>query len=187
MKKLVLLVFVGVVGYFGYVLFERQHLASYGISDEHPIGEFEKLDAILTGELKLPKSSISTLGNSDIAPTARMYQYSDPDNRYIYLVLLLDRQSNLRGVAGWYHTPTNSPVAFFMEGHWRRTGGERSPQFGKYPAIRVPGFGGRPLLEMDKSVAQFTNGPVQGTWERSKDERSVPPGPTYEHIYLRME
>ncbi|MBI4479999.1 MAG: hypothetical protein HY651_08245 [Acidobacteria bacterium] len=175
MKKLIVLLLVVVAGYIGYVLFERQNLANYGISNEHPIGTFEKLDAMLTGDMKLPKSSTSTLGNTDITPTARMFRYRDPDNPYIYLVLLLDAQDNLRGVAGWYQTPDNSPVGFFMEGHWRRTGGPRSPQFGAYTMGRLT-----------KSLAEFTKGQAKGTWERSKED-TVPPGPTYDHIYLRME
>lgn len=198
MKKLALLVVVAVVGYFGYVLFERQNLARYGISDDHPIGEFEKLDAILTGELKLPKSSISSLGNSGITPTARMYQYRDPDNPYIYVLLLLDRQNNLRGVAGRYQTPDNSPVGFFMEGHWRRTGGSRAPQFTGYQfeGLNKSDAGGRSplsqsigdLLEgLNNSQAQFAKGQVKGTWNRSTGGRFIPPGYTYYHIYLRLE
>ena len=172
MKKLVVLVLLGLVGYFGYVLFERQHLGHYGISNEHPLGEFEKLDAILTKDLKLLKSSISRLGGSDVKPTAQMYQYRDSGNRYIYVALLLDNRSNVQGVAGWYHTPTHSPVMFFINGHWRRSGGSRGPQFTGYRMGAVT-----------KSQAEFTKGQVKGTWEKSKD----PQGPTYEHIYLRVE
>ncbi len=175
MKKLIVLMVVAAVGYIGYLLVEHQELSSYGISEEHPIGEFEKIDAILTSELKLAKFPVSTLNNASIPVTARMYQYSDPKNQYIFLVLLSDEQNNLRGIAGWYHMPTHSPVAFFMQAHWRRTGGPRSPQFTGYTMGR-----------MSKSLVQFTKGEVKGTWERSKDE-GVPPGPTYEQIYLRME
>ena len=176
MKKLLITVVVlAIIGFVAYTLSTRQYLGHYGISDEHPLGEFEKLDRVLTEELKLLKAPLPRLDDRDIKPTARMFKYTDPENQYIYLVLFLDNQGSVEGIAGWYHTPTHSTVALFMEAQWHRCGGPRAPQFTGYK-----------LGNVSKNQAEFTQGRVTGSWKKSKDEGSVPPGPTYQHIYLRL-
>lgn len=177
MKKLLITVVVlGIVGFVAYTLSTRQYLGHYGISAEHPLGEFEKLDRVLTEELKLVKAPLPRLDDRDIKPTARMFKYTDSGNRFIYLVLLLDNQSSIQGIAGWYLTPTHSTVASFMEAHWHRCGGPRAPQFTGYKMGAV-----------SISEAEFTQGRVTGSWKRSKNEGSVPPGPTFQQVYLHLE
>lgn len=177
MKKLLIaLVIVGGLGYGIYALTTRSELGRFGISSDHPLGKIGELDSILTQDLKLLKDRITTLDGTDIPPTAEMYRYRDPGNRYVYLVLLLDNQSKIEGIAGWYHTPTHSPVAFFLEAQWSRCGGPRSPQFTMYETPALAHY-----------EASFSADPVSGTWEKSKSKTAVPQDVTHQHIYLRLE
>ena len=178
-KVLIAIVLLAGVGYFAFVLNTRQVLAHHGISDEQPLGDFEKLDRILTEEKHLRRSKLSKFRDPDIRPSAKMYKYEDSGNKYQYVILLLDRQDNLLGIAGWYMSPafgaSRSPARFFMEGHWRRCGGARRPGFTQFK-----------LGAITYQQTKFTEGRVIGNWKRSRNE-SRGQDPTYEHIYLRAE
>ena len=153
---------------------------SYGISDQHPLGEFEKLESVLTKEVNLIKNPISRLPSSDIPPMRQMYKYHDPTNEYEYVVLLLDNQNTLRGIAGWYITPavggTRSRVRAFMRQYWTVCGGPKEPQFTQFK-----------LGRFTRGETNFAKGQVKGQWQTSKDEGGSVPEPTYERIYVRVD
>lgn len=138
MKTLIklVLVLVAIIALI-YMWHTRQTLARYGVTDANPLGQFEQLDQILVEELRMPKSELQRLSDSEISPAARMYKYEDPSNEYMYVVLFLDNANSVKGIAGWFFTPSRSVVATFMENHWALCGGTTSPQFRQYKLLGV--------------------------------------------------
>jgi hypothetical protein len=178
-KFLIFFVVVIVVGGMGFFVYRALDLGRYGIAGSTPIGTYEKLDAHLQGEIGLRKKPLERLNNKNITPAAQMFRYGDPNNEYEYIVLLLDGQNNLQGMAGWYMTPgdqpTRSRIRLFMRNHWGRCGGAKEPQFSEIKQ-----------RAMIFRLAQFTDGPVTGEWQTSRNDSSGR-NPTFERIYLAVK
>ena len=60
-----------------------------------------------------------------------MYRYTNRENEYEYVTLLLDRDETLQGALATYWLGdfgSRSPVMLFGQAHWRQLGGEREPE-----------------------------------------------------------
>ncbi len=127
--KVVLFAAVAGGGYFGYTKLQN---APYGINPAEPVGTFEKLDTYLTDDIGLIKSEASNLPVRDIRTTPRMFTYTNRENEYESVTLLLDGADTLQGIVGVYWLGdfgSRSPVMLFAQSYWRRMGGARDPEF----------------------------------------------------------
>ena len=86
-------------GYFGYAKLQN---ARYGLNPAVPLGTFEKLDTYLADDIGLIKSEASSLPVRDIRTTPRMFRYTNRENEYESVTLLLDGGGTLRGIVGVY-------------------------------------------------------------------------------------
>ncbi len=128
MKRFALVLLAGFAGYLGYT---RMSSARYGISEDAPLGTFEKLDAHLT-ELGLVKADFRGVPDRNVPASQLMYRYTNRENEYEYVTLLLDRDETLQGTLATYWLGdfgSRSPVMLFGQAHWRQLGGERDPEF----------------------------------------------------------
>ena len=126
-KLAVLAVLVG-GGYFGFKILDDK---KWGIEGAAPLGSFEVLDLHLTEDIGLDKSESPRLPVRDIASTERMYRYTNPENQYESVTLLLDGANNVRGIVGVYWLGdygSRSPVMLFSQSYWRKMGGAREPE-----------------------------------------------------------
>ena len=145
--------------YLGYTKIQN---APYGIGTAAPIGAFESLDTYLTEDIGLIKSETSNLPVRDIRPTPRMYRYTNRENEYESVTLLLDDSHALQGIVGVYWLGdfgSRSPVMLFSQSYWRRLGGVREPEFTETRE-------GRYTI----SDAHFQADRVAGTWKEWAEE-----------------
>ena len=167
--KLALVAGFAGAGYLGWGMLRG---SQFGMSGAHPLGTFEKMDTYIAQDVGLLKEKISRVYVPDIRPTAAMYEYTNPRNKYESIILLLDEDHTVQGVIGTYYqgdTGSRSPVKLFVQGLWRLTGGAREPVFTE---IEV----GRYTVRS----ADFVKRGVRGGWEIYEEE-----GQKSERIYLR--
>lgn len=157
--KVVLLAALALGGYYGYTMFAN---SLYGIGGAAPIGSFEALDTYLTEDVGLIKSEQSTLPVRDIATTPRMFRYTNRENEYESVTLMLDGANTLRGIVAVYWLGdfgSHSPVMLFAQSYWRRMGGAREPEFTETRRGRFT-----------ISDASFQTDGVSGTWKEWAEE-----------------
>jgi hypothetical protein len=155
-----------------YSWYLRAANSPYGMGPEHPLGKFGRLDKQLTEQLMLERSEVRSISHAGVRRTARMYQYQKSNTRKEHIVLLVDRDGNLRGFVGWYMNrqigPARTPLGGFVRTHWALAGGARNPEFTR---------AGRGSV----SQAEFSRGRVAGTWRLASGRDSG------ELIYLRVQ
>lgn len=125
-KAFAVLVIVG-VGYLAYMRLGN----AFAISATAPVGTYAELDAHLSG-LGLIKSAFTGTPDREVRASPLMYRYTNRENEYEYVTLLLDREEQVDGVLATYWLGdfgSRSPVMLFGQAHWRRLGGEREPEF----------------------------------------------------------
>lgn len=113
----------------GWKFMEHRELARYGISAATPFGTFEKLDAVLTQDMKFTRVEAppDVAGFEDMPEVATSYKYLDtapggafPDK--IWLQVGADgRLVALTAMS----RPSYSAVSLFMRNHWTRVANER--------------------------------------------------------------
>ena len=157
--KVVLFAAVAGGGYFGYTKLQN---SQYGISSAAPLGTFEELDTYLTDDIGLIKSEASNLPVRDIRTTPRMFRYTNRENEYESVTLLLDGANVLQAILGVYWLGdfgSRSPVLGFSRSYWRRMGGPGEPEFTETREGRFT-----------ISDAAFQTEHVSGTWKEWAEE-----------------
>lgn len=157
---------------FGALKIRAYFSGPYGISSGNPLGNFQKLDAYLTGTMSMDKEPVDEVDRFEVESAEQIYKYTGlmpsifdtEKDKPEHLYLLLDADGGLVGVVPLARMAQGSPVLKFMWKYWKKLSGDgpkrRQATWHKY--------------------ASFTSGRVQGRWSQGLGERS---GFTV-HLYL---
>jgi hypothetical protein len=173
MKALVKLAVLAAVVFLGLTIYKKIGQGQYGMSSEHLLGTFERLDALLVDDHSMAKAPASYVDGSRIDTTSHMTEYKHWRNNYERVVLIQNDAGDVVGVVGsWFRTEpvSHSNIYFFIRAYWKAAGGAANPQ-----------FTGAPMMGVTISRAEFQDGRLRGTWTRSTAEGSV------ETLYVRIE
>ena len=177
MKDIIKIVFAVFVVTFVALKVRAYFFGPYGISSDNPLGNFEKLDAYLTGKMSMDKEAVDEVARFEVESAEQIYQYTGlmpsvldtEKDKPEYLYLLVDADGELVGVAGSGQLPLarmgqGSKVLQFMWRYWKKLSGDGPER------RQVSGY----------KYASFTTGRVQGRWYQGLHERA---GFTV-HLYL---
>ncbi len=159
MKTLLVLLLLGAGGYFSYQYFTKAD-NPYDISEENPLGTFEKLDQHLK-EIGLERDELKAPNSDEIYSS---YVYKDKERTRLSLMrqevmIYMDNAGKMMGVGAIYTTGEaggSKIVTGFINAMWRRYSDE---------ALRFsPETEGEGMFARTFQTARFTKGEVEGKW-----------------------